>query len=85
MGWVKLDVGFFLHPKAIAAGRDGRDLFLAALCWSAQQVTDGLIPPSVVPMLGLLAGTTDADAAASRGTDRDNHDHVETKSGARRD
>lgn len=43
MAWVKVDDRFFDHPKARAAGKDGRALFLAGLCHSADQLTDGLI------------------------------------------
>lgn len=66
MGWVKLDDGFFLHPKAVAAGRDGRDLFLTALCWSNQQMTDGAIPAHTLPIIGALSGVPDYDQAATR-------------------
>lgn len=44
MAWVKLDDGFFRHPKALAAGKDGRALFLAGICWSSANLTDGHIP-----------------------------------------
>lgn len=66
MTWVKLDDGFFLHPKALAAGRDGRDLYLAGLCWSAGQETDGLIPAHALALIAMVAGVADADQAASR-------------------
>jgi len=66
MRWVKLDSGFFLHPKALAAGRDGRDVFLAALCWSAQQMTDGVVPAHTLPMIGAFCGVADVDAAATK-------------------
>lgn len=66
MTWVKLDDGFFLHPKAIAAGRDGRDVYLAALCYSNQQLTDGVIPAHALALIGTLAGVVDYDTAASR-------------------
>lgn len=66
MGWVKLDDGFFLHPKAVAAGRDGRDLFLTALCWSNQQMTDGVVPAHTLPIISALSGVADYDQAASR-------------------
>jgi hypothetical protein len=49
--WVKLDDGFYRHPKARAAGKDGRALFLAACCWSASNLTDGHIPDTAIPML----------------------------------
>jgi len=66
MTWVKLDDAFFLHPKAIAAGRDGRDVYLAALCYANQQLTDGVIPAHALPLIGTLAGVVDYDAAATR-------------------
>jgi hypothetical protein len=66
MGWLKLDDGFFLHPKALAAGRDARDVYLTALCWSNQQQTDGVIPAHALALIGGLAGVADSDQAASR-------------------
>jgi hypothetical protein len=44
MTWVRIDDGFFRHPKALGAGKDGRALFVAALCWSSANLTDGRIP-----------------------------------------
>ena len=41
---MRLDDGFFRHPKARAAGKDGRALMLAGMCWSAANLTDGHIP-----------------------------------------
>lgn len=55
-----------MHPKALAAGRDARDVYLAALCWSNQQRTDGVIPSHALPLIASLAGVADADQAASR-------------------
>lgn len=66
MGWVKLDEGFFFDPRALAAGRDGRDLYLAAMCWSNQRLTDGVVPASSLPLVAFGAGVPDADQAASR-------------------
>jgi hypothetical protein len=43
MSWAKLDDGFFRHPKARAAGKDGRALFLASLTWAAGHLTDGKV------------------------------------------
>lgn len=78
MAWVKLDDGFFLHPKAIAAGRDARDVYLAALCWSNQQMTDGVIPAHTLPLIAALAGVADYDAAASKLVEVQLwHNHVE--------
>lgn len=69
MGWVKLDDSFFLHPKALGAGRDARDVWLVGLCWSAQQQTDGLVPAHALTLIGSLAGVVDIDQAAQRLTE----------------
>jgi hypothetical protein len=60
MAWVRLDDGFFRHPKAIKAGRDGRAMFLAGLCWTAANLTDGRIPKEVVRMLAAETETKQA-------------------------
>lgn len=54
--WVRLDVDYFLNPKATAAGRDGRALHLASICWSHAQLTNGHVPAAVVPVLLQVAG-----------------------------
>lgn len=59
MGWAKLDDGFFRSRKARAAGRDGRALFVAGLCWCAGHLTDGLIAASD---LGLIAAEAEVRA-----------------------
>ena len=56
MTWAKLDDGFFDHPKARAAGKDGRSLFLASLCHCAHNLTDGLVQPHDLPLLAVEAG-----------------------------
>lgn len=64
----RVDVGFWDHPKAIAAGRDGRGLYLCAIGWSRSQLTDGRIPAYVLPMLAFKDGMPidSASAAADR-------------------
>lgn len=54
--WVRLDVDYFRNPKAIAAGRDGRDLHLASICWVGSQLTDGHIPADVLSTVAADAG-----------------------------
>ena len=45
--WVRLDADYFRNPKVLAAGRDGRDLHLASICWmEGKDQLDGLIPAS---------------------------------------
>lgn len=56
MTWVRLDDSFFRHPKAVEAGKDGRSLFLAGLCYCGQQLTDGWISQKVLPQVASDAG-----------------------------
>ena len=59
MSWVKIDDQFFMHPKVIAAGRDARDLYLAALTYTAGQLTDRIGTLSTDWFVNLLdLGTT---------------------------
>jgi hypothetical protein len=51
MTWVRLDDGFYTHPKARAAGLQGRALYIAALCWSNQNLTDGHIPTDSLALI----------------------------------
>lgn len=55
MVWAKLDDGFFDHPKARAAGKDGRELFLAGLCHAARNLTDGFLATADLPLLAAKA------------------------------
>lgn len=64
MAWIKLDDGFFLHPKAIAAGRDARSLFIAAACHANQTDTDGHLDRAAMDTAGRMAGIDSADIAA---------------------
>lgn len=66
MAWVKLDDQFFRHPKVLAAGRDARDLYLAALCYCNSGLTDGLLAAAVMPLLAAETMVPDAGAAAER-------------------
>jgi hypothetical protein len=63
MAWVRLDDGFMRHPKAQAAGLQGRALFISGLCWCAANLTDGRIPKAMLPLLAFEAGVKPAAAA----------------------
>lgn len=63
--WVKIDDGFPFHRKAIIAGKDGRALYITALCWSSGQLTDGFIDLAAVPMLAAISEVANAEAIAS--------------------
>lgn len=70
MTHIILDDKFFEHPKAIAAGRDGRDMYIAALCYCGSNLTDGFIPEGALPLIAARCGVskikqaTDANLAA---------------------
>jgi hypothetical protein len=49
--WVKLDDQFPEHPKIARVGSMGLALHVQAICYSARNLTDGLIPAGIVPRL----------------------------------
>lgn len=59
MPWFKVDDGFHSHPKALTAGTPALGLWVRCGSWSAQQLTDGFVPATVVALYG-----TKAQAAA---------------------
>lgn len=66
MAWVKLDDDFFSNPKVIKAGRDARDLYLAALCFCNRGLTDGFIPEEALRRLAADADIDDPRTHAER-------------------
>ncbi len=55
MAWVKLDDQFFFKERTREAGKDGRALFFAGLCYCACNRTDGRIKASSLPLVAGLA------------------------------
>lgn len=64
MTWVKIDDSWLTHPKALHAGRDGRALWIAALCYSARELTDGFLPEDALPLVAVAAGVRSGPAMA---------------------
>lgn len=60
--WFRVDCGFWDDPKMLAAGRDGRDLFLVATAWCASNLTDGHIPADALPIIAAKAGVEYSEA-----------------------
>jgi hypothetical protein len=54
MVWFKVDDNLAFHPKALAAGNAAMGLWVRAGSWSAQQLTDGRIPDSILASLGTV-------------------------------
>jgi hypothetical protein len=50
--WFKVDDGFALHPKAIAAGNAALGLWVRAGSWCGAHLTDGRLPAGMVGTLG---------------------------------
>jgi hypothetical protein len=66
VAWVKLDDGFFRHHKVLLAGRDARDLALAALCHASASLSDGYIPAAALRQLAADAQVANARRLAAR-------------------
>ena len=65
MTWFRLDDGWLDHPKMRAVGRDGRDLWVGAGTFCSQQLTDGIIPKSAVPLIAAKVEVARHKAAAA--------------------
>lgn len=79
MSWAKVDDQFFSHPKARAAGKDGRALFLAGLCYCANHLTNGKIEKPAVALVLALADVRQlaVKVLVSVGLWHDRGDHYE--------
>ena len=54
MTWFKVDDNLAFHPKVLQAGNAAMGLWVRAGSWSAQQLTDGVIPDSILPSIGTV-------------------------------
>lgn len=52
MPWFKVDDNLSFHPKVVAAGNAAMGMWVRAGSWSAQHLTEGFVPDSVVATLG---------------------------------
>ena len=55
MTWVRIDDQFFFKPRVRQAGKDGRALFWAGLCYCAANLTDGVIVKPSLPFVAAMA------------------------------
>ena len=58
MAWVKLDDSVWSHPKLIGLTDTAHTLWVRTLCWSAEHLTDGLLPDSVRNLIGQFTDST---------------------------
>lgn len=59
MPWLRVDDRMYTNRKVMAASSDGKLLWLWAMDYSADQLTDGILRPHEVQMLGAMLGLTD--------------------------
>ena len=52
MPWFKVDDALYSHPKWLATPSPARALWVTAGSWCSSQLTDGLVPRHVLPILG---------------------------------
>jgi hypothetical protein len=64
--WSKLDDGYIMNGKVLDAGWQGRELYIAALCYVSRNLTDGFVPVAMVQRLGALMDVPDPATAAIR-------------------
>lgn len=62
MTWFRIDDTWMMHPKAQAAGPLARELWMAGGCYCSQQLTDGRIDKTMVPVLAAQAGVKASNA-----------------------
>lgn len=53
--WVKIDTSYLRNPKITAVSSQATMLHLASILWTADQLTDGVIPARTLPELALAA------------------------------
>ena len=51
MPWVRIDDGFYMHPKVVGLSPSAIGLHLCGLCYAADNLTDGLIPKAAIDRL----------------------------------
>ncbi len=66
MSWAKIDDRFLMNPKVMAAGLEGRALYLASILYAAGELTDGKVPRAAVRKLAALSDVENTDAAVER-------------------
>lgn len=51
MPWVRIDDGFYMHPKVVGLSPAAIGLHLCGLCYAADNLTDGVIPKAAIDRL----------------------------------
>lgn len=64
--WIKLEDDFFTHPKAAGLSTTAVAIYLRAICYSSQHLTDGRVPLSVVASWGYARWRQSLDTLSTR-------------------
>jgi hypothetical protein len=54
MVWVRLEDGLYTHPKLVEVSPAGRWLFIASICYSNQNATDGRLTQAAAESIGMI-------------------------------
>lgn len=52
MVWARFEDSFPEHPKVVGLSDKAFRLHVSAICYSTRNLTDGIVPPAVIPRLG---------------------------------
>lgn len=64
--WIKLEDDFFTHPKAAGLSTTAVTIYLRAICYSSQHLTDGRVPTAVVASWGYARWRHSLDSLSTR-------------------
>lgn len=56
--WARIDTAYLRNPKITALSQSATLLHLASILWTAEHLTDGHIPRTALPELGLLSNVS---------------------------
>lgn len=67
MPWVRLDDNFFSHPRTVGLSTTCVTLYLRALCYASQHLTDGYVSVAAIESWGVRRWRESADTLLERG------------------
>ena len=65
--WIKFHNNFFTHPRSAGLSTTAVTLYLRALCYSNEHLTDGVVPVAAIESWGIARWRHASDMLATRG------------------